>query len=75
MTEAVKAILEYAFNQLKVDLISAFHFPNNINSKRVIEKCGFEYECTIKQGYKRYDGEIFDTVCYSLLRIEYIKQN
>ena len=39
MPEAVNALLNYAFNELKLDLIWCCHFDFNNNSKRVIEKC------------------------------------
>lgn len=71
MTEAVKRVIEYVFGELNIDLLSAFHYPDNIKSKRVLEKCGFEYEMTIEQGCKRYDGEVFDAVCYSVLKSNY----
>lgn len=71
MTEAVKRVVKYAFEELNIDLLTAFHYPDNIQSKRVIEKCGFQYEVTLKQASKRYDGKIFDSVCYSILKSEY----
>ena len=71
MTEAVKRAIEYVFDEMNIDLLTAFHYPHNIRSKRVIEKCGFKYEVTIKQGSKIYDGQVFDNVCYSILKSEY----
>ncbi len=71
MTEAVKRIIKYAFEEINIDLLSVFHYPQNFRSKRVIEKCGFQYEGTIQKGNQRYDGQIFDTVCYSILKSEY----
>lgn len=73
MTEAVKEVIKYAFEELKIDLLSAFHYPENKQSQRVIEKCGFEYEITLKQSVKRYDGELFDMVCYCILKSDYYK--
>lgn len=40
MTEAVKRIIEYLFEELNIDLLSAFHYPNNDKSQKVLEKCG-----------------------------------
>lgn len=73
MTEAVKCIVRYAFEDLSVDLLSAFTTPQNIGSKLVLEKSGFTYEGTIKNGYKRYDDEIFDSVIYSISKADYYK--
>ena len=71
MTEAVRRVVKYVFEEMNIDLLSVFHYPQNIRSKRVIEKCGFQYEGTIKAGTTRYDGQVFDTVVYSMLKSEY----
>jgi len=68
MTEAVKRVVKYAFDEMHIELLTAGHFPHNIRSRRVLEKCGFQYEGTIEQRYKRYDGQIFDSVIHSILR-------
>lgn len=72
MTEAAKRIIKYAFDEMKIDILTAFHYPHNTHSKRVIEKCGFRYEATIRQGQTIYDGQVFDTICYSILREDYL---
>jgi RimJ/RimL family protein N-acetyltransferase len=41
MPEAVKAILTYGFETMHLKKIIVGHISNNIQSKRVIEKCGF----------------------------------
>ncbi len=74
MTEAVKCIVRYAFEDLNIDLLSAFTTPQNIGSKSVLEKSKFIYEGTIKNGYKRCDGEIFDSVIYSISKSDYYKK-
>ena len=51
--------------------LRAFHYPHNNRSKRVIEKCGFKYETTIEKGSKIYDGQVFDSVCHSILKADY----
>ena len=66
MTEAVKCAIQYAFDVLDAELLSVFHFPHNTRTKRVIEKCGFQYETTIEQGYQCYDGQVFDSICYAI---------
>lgn len=66
MTEAVGRIVRYAFDDLRVDLLSAFTASYNVASRSVLEKCGFIYEGTIENGYKRYDGTVFDSIIYSI---------
>jgi putative acetyltransferase len=73
MTEAVKRVIEYTFDELKIDLLTAFHYPHNLQSKRVIEKCGFEYETTIKGSQTTYNGQTFDAVVYSILKKDWEK--
>ena len=42
-TEALKRVIDYAFNYLKVSNIFSGHNPNNIASKKVLEKVGFNF--------------------------------
>lgn len=73
MTEAAEVVLAYGFEQENYPMISVTHYDFNIASRRVIEKLGFHYDGTLRWGAKRYDGEIFDVCCYSLLQEEYQK--
>ena len=41
--EAVKAVIDYCFEMLGYDYLLCGHFPWNNQSRRVIEKCGFQY--------------------------------
>lgn len=43
MPEAVKAVIRYLFETVKLDFILVGHFDWNKQSARVIEKCGFQY--------------------------------
>ena len=70
-TEAAKCAMQYAFAETDIDILTIFHYPQNLASKRVIEKCGFQYEGTLRHASKLYDGQIVDTLCYSILRSEY----
>ncbi|WP_442604225.1 GNAT family N-acetyltransferase [Paenibacillus sp. KN14-4R] len=44
MTEAVKLMVDYAFNELKLHRIEAGVMPHNLGSMRVLEKAGFHKE-------------------------------
>ena len=48
MAEAVKAVVDWLFDQVKLDFILVGHFDHNRQSRRVIEKCGFRYIKTTK---------------------------
>lgn len=41
--EATSAVIQYAFNNLDVASLYAGHHPENIVSKKLIEKLGFQY--------------------------------
>ena len=68
MSEAIKRVRKYLFEDLNIDILTAFCYPDNMKSKNVLEKCGFEYEGTIERGCKRFDGQVFDAVIYSVMR-------
>ena len=51
---------------MALELISVYHYPFNEGSKRVIEKCGFKYEGTLRQSSTIYNGDVYDDVCYSM---------
>lgn len=71
MTEAIKRIVRYLFEEVHIDLLTAFCYPDNVRSKNVLERCGFAYEMTVEQGCKRFDGEVLDAVIYSILKSDY----
>ena len=43
MPEAVKAVMNWLFEEERLDFIMVGHFDWNNQSRRVIEKCGFRY--------------------------------
>ena len=55
-----------------LDILSITTSEDNLRSRRVIEKCGFEYEGTLRYAYKIYDGTIEEIRCYSMMKQEYI---
>lgn len=47
MPEAVKKVVDWLFEEQNVDFILCGHFVRNDRSRRVIEKCGFQYVKTV----------------------------
>lgn len=72
-TEATKAIIRFGFEQIGLHKIQICHKANNIASKRVIEKCGFVYEGTLRD-YFYTDGDYVGRCYYSILRDEYFSK-
>ena len=48
MPEAVKAVIMYLFENVKLDFIVCGHFFDNYQSMRVQDKCGFEHRKIVK---------------------------
>ena len=65
-SDAMTALIEYAFNELRLHLIYGQINIKNITSLKMFEKCGFIYEGTIKHRlYKKgsyYDMKIFSII-------------
>ncbi|WP_367753319.1 GNAT family N-acetyltransferase [Flavobacterium sp. WC2421] len=64
--EALKKILEYGFNEMKLHTIEAVIDPNNAASEKVLLKSGFKKEAHFIEN-QFYEGRFLDTVIYSLL--------
>lgn len=71
MTEAAKAVIDYAFEDLDLVVLAICTGPDNRRSQRVIEKCGFKFEGIQRKGYHIYDGTDRDNLVYSMLREEW----
>lgn len=71
MTEAARAVIDYGFEKLNLEVIAICTGTKNARSARVIDKCGFVYEGTERSCYRIYDGRLRDSRCYSMLREEW----
>ena len=69
-SEAFSGIIPFLFNEVKVNRIESQHDPNNLNSGKVMLKCGLKYEGTLRQADFNNKG-IVDASMYSLLASEY----
>ncbi len=74
MTEAAGTLIRYGFASMGLPMISIYHNPVNHRSKRVIEKCGFHYEGTLRRANRIYNGEIRDMACYSMTKEDWQKE-
>ena len=66
MTEAVRAVTRFGFEKMLLDLISATCYPDNLRSRRVLEKCGFVYEGTLHRAELLFNGEVRDHLHFYL---------
>lgn len=68
MTEAVQSVLDYGFNTLQLNLITANCYPHNERSQKVLKRHGFIYEGTLHQAELTYDGHLYDHQRYYLAK-------
>ena len=66
ITEAVKRLITYGFDDLKLHSIEAVIDPENFASEKVLQKCNFIKEAHLKES-QFYEGKFLDKVIYSLL--------
>lgn len=69
-TEATKAVMAYGFRQMNLHKIQICTKTINKPSMRVIEKCGFTYEGTLRD-YFFMNGEYVGRLYFSMLRSEF----
>ena len=69
-TEATKAVIAYGFDKMNLHKVQICTKTINLPSKRVIEKCGFTYEGTLRD-YFYMNGEYVGRLYFSILREEY----
>ena len=69
-TEATKAIIQYGFEKINLHKVQICTKTMNKPSQRVIEKCGFTYEGTLRD-YFFIDHQYVDRLYYSILRDEF----
>jgi len=67
MSEALKVILNYGFEKMKLNRIEAFVGPDNISSNRLVEKFNFQKEGILREHYYN-NGKLEDSIVYGLLK-------
>ena len=69
-TEATKAIIKYGFEKMNLHKVQICTKTINEPSKRVIEKCGFTYEGTLRD-YFYMNGNYVGRLYFSMLKNEF----
>jgi RimJ/RimL family protein N-acetyltransferase len=73
-TEALRAICDFGFGQLRLERIELDVYAGNPRAQRSYEKAGFTIEGTLRRGHFA-DGEFIDVLRMSLLRDEWKAQD
>ncbi len=71
VTEALKGVVKYAFNEVGFNRIMCRHHIGNNASGRVMEKASLQYEGLLRQVMKNNKGKLVDCKYYSMLKEEY----
>ncbi|MEW9121529.1 MAG: GNAT family protein [Thermotaleaceae bacterium] len=69
-TEALKAVIDYGFEQLELNRIEAMVMLENIQSTALLKRLGFKEEGILRE-HGFYKGRYWDEYCYSLLKREW----
>lgn len=56
--EATRKLIKYAFEELHLETLWCGYFDGNTKSKRVSEKCGFQYHHTNKDIYHKLTDDV-----------------
>jgi ribosomal-protein-serine acetyltransferase len=72
--KVTKALVEYAFNELKLNKVEIRVATENVKSRRIPEKLGFINEGCIRQAEWLYDHYV-DHYVYGMLAVEWVKQD
>lgn len=67
MSEALKAVMDFLFDEVGYHRIEAMHDPNNPHSGGVMKKCGMRYEGTARAADRNNQG-ICDAAYYGILK-------
>lgn len=70
-TEAVKAVVDYAFCILGLNRVYSRYMKKNPASGRVLAKCGFMHEGILRQHIKKW-GDFEDIEMAAILKDEYL---
>lgn len=70
MTEALEAIIEYGFREMKLNRIEALLAEYNVPSLKLVNKFGFKQEGVLRKHYL-VNGKYEDSLIFSLLQDEY----
>lgn len=66
MSEALAAVINYAFQQMHLHSIEANTNPENKASQKLLERAGFVQEAYLRENYY-YNGRFLDSAIYSLI--------
>ncbi|HEY0734064.1 MAG TPA: GNAT family protein [Herpetosiphonaceae bacterium] len=70
ITRSCQAVIAYAFTELELDRLEIQCATDNVRSRQVAQRLGFQQEGILRQSWRR-QGQLVDQVVYGLLRSEW----
>ncbi len=74
MSEALAALTKNTFENTETELLSVGYHNGNERSRRVIEKCGFNFDGIVKNAFRASNGVLYDINSYSMTRDAYFSK-
>ena len=68
MTKALGEAVTYGFEELGMNRLFIITSVDNLSSRRIAEKNGFEAEGVLRKNFRISNGELIDNVCYGKLK-------
>ena len=72
-TEISAALTKVAFEIEHVNRVEIHCDPNNVRSAAIPKKLGYVYEATLRNRCENIEGELIDSMIWSLMREDYLK--
>lgn len=72
-TEALKAVLDFLFRDMEMELVQADHMGSNAASGAVMRKAGMVYQGILPDAYEK-DGVLHDAPQYSITRSQWLNR-
>jgi ribosomal-protein-alanine N-acetyltransferase len=69
MTEALKSVIAFGFNELIINRIEAGVMQGNVISEKLLEKLNFQREGILRQ-WMLWNGQYYDMTMYALLKTD-----
>lgn len=71
MTEALKRLIRFSFEDMKLNRIEAYHIPENEASGKIMQKAGMAYEGLLRQRMLA-KGKFWDLKQYSIIEEDWV---
>ncbi|MHB1484893.1 MAG: GNAT family N-acetyltransferase [Saccharofermentanales bacterium] len=73
MTEAAKAVIDFAFSELNANKVCGLYDVDNVASGKVMQKCEMKLEGVLREESLRKDGTRNDMAFYGILKSEWLE--